>query len=100
MVIFHRKQVLMSETFRVGIPHRTFINMDTCKSRIPIPKKVETYAKPRTGKGLCCPVIDKSLLNKSKTGSMAIFRDTFGVFLFLKPFLELLKTHLTTKKEM
>ena len=39
-----------------------------------MPKKVETYARPRSGKGLCAPVIDKSLLSKSKTGSMATFR--------------------------
>ena len=40
-----------------------------------MPKKVETYARPRSGKGLCAPVIDKSFLSKSKTGSMAVFRD-------------------------
>ena len=39
-----------------------------------MPKKVETYGKPRRGKGLCAPVIDKSLLSKSKTGSIATFR--------------------------
>ncbi len=42
-------------------------------------QKVETYATPRSGKGLCVPVIDKSLLSKSKTGSIAVFRDACHV---------------------
>ena len=41
---------------------------------MPMPKKAETYASPRSGKGLCAPVMDKSLLSKSKTGSIATFR--------------------------
>ena len=39
-----------------------------------MPKNVETDASPRRGKGLCAPVMDKSLLSKSKTGSIAVFR--------------------------
>lgn len=39
-----------------------------------MPKKVATYVRPRSGKGLWVPVIAKSLLSKSKTGSVAVFR--------------------------
>ena len=61
-------------TFRVGNPYRTFISIASCNNMMPMPKKMETDTSPRSGKGLCAPVIDKSLLSKSKTGSIAVFR--------------------------
>ena len=53
----------------------TFINIASCKSSTPSPRKVETYGRLLTGKGLCAPLVAKSLLSKSNTGSMAVFRD-------------------------
>ena len=69
----------MCVIFRVGNPHRTFINIASCNNTMPMPKKLETYARPCRGKGLCAPVIDKSLLSKSKTGSIAVFRAFYHV---------------------
>ena len=41
-LIFYRKTVLMCVMFRVGNPHRRFINIASCNTRTPIPKKVAT----------------------------------------------------------
>jgi len=39
-----------------------------------MPKKVDTAVSPLTGKGLCAPVVASSLLSKSNTGSISVFR--------------------------
>ena len=44
----------------------------------PSPRKVDTDASPLRGKGLCCPVVAKSLLSKSNVGSIAVFRAAFA----------------------
>ena len=76
------------------------MNIDTCKSRIPSTKKVETYGKSRIGKGLWLPVIDKSLLSKSKMVSIAAFRAAWQVAPFVETFSTVVENSSNNEKEM